>query len=262
MTHTHFEGWTPSRSLDVESRRRKTRKMIELLRSWRRLEGARVLDIGTGAGVSAATIAEAVAPDGRVSAVDVHDLRVFKDGFDFHLTEGTDLPFPERSFDITISNLVIEHVGERDQQLNHLSEIRRVLDDSGCGYIAMPNRWAPVEPHFGVPFLTWVPRRFRTPYLRATKKAKIYDCLPLSYREATTLFREAGLRYSDETYAAMQIMRKVDKPWIGTRLLLSVPRFVYRLLRPVIPTFIFKLEPATSSQPRNTRTEVVAGLDA
>jgi ubiquinone/menaquinone biosynthesis C-methylase UbiE len=239
-----LKGWTPSKSLDIDSRLGKSRKMITLLSSWRDLKGARILDIGAGGGVQAAELAKAAGPEGRVVGVDVEDLRVVHEGFEFHLMSGPNLPVPDRSFDIVISNLVIEHVGNLDDQLKHLQEIERVLDDGGSLYIAMPNRWAPVEPHFGVPFLTWIPARWRTPYLKATKKAPVYDCSPLSYRQATKLFGRAGLRYREETFQVMDIMSRVENPWLGTRILLRAPRWLKRLLHPIIPTLIFRAEPA------------------
>jgi SAM-dependent methyltransferase len=239
-------GWTPKKSLDLESRREKARKMIELLRSWKDLRGKSILEIGTGAGVAAAALARAVGLEGQVTAVDVSDLRLVTEGFDFRLVQGTSLPFEEESFDVVVSNMVIEHLGNREDQLNHLREIRRVLTDDGCAYMAMPNRWAPREPHFGVPLLTWLPQRWRTPYLRLVRRA-VFDIMPLSYGEASKMFHRARLAFTEQTYQAMRIMARVEKPWIGVRLLLMAPPPFLKLLHPVVPTFIFRLEPSKSA---------------
>ncbi len=240
---TRAEGWTPERCLHLESRRDKAQKIADLLSSWQELKGARILDVGTGAGVAAAMLAELVGPQGRVTAVDVRDLRRVRDGFDFHLLDGVSLPFPKNSFDIAISNLVIEHVGGREKQLLHLQEIRRVLSDEGCAYVALPNRWAPVEPHFHVPFLTWLPQRWRSPYIRLTRQAGVYDCFPLSFSEATELFRRAGFGFTEHTYEAMQVMLRVEHPSTVTQMLLRTPRWLFTALHPLVPTFIFRLQP-------------------
>jgi SAM-dependent methyltransferase len=64
------------------------------------------------------------------------------------------LPFPDGTFDVVISNHVVEHVADPDR---HLSEIRRVLKASGVCYLATPNRWWLFEVHSRLAFLHWLP---------------------------------------------------------------------------------------------------------
>jgi 2-polyprenyl-3-methyl-5-hydroxy-6-metoxy-1,4-benzoquinol methylase len=59
--------------------------------------------------------------------VDVNDERIITSGYAFTQVTGTLLPFPDTSFDVVISNHVIEHVGEPPEQLAHL---RRSIDFS------------------------------------------------------------------------------------------------------------------------------------
>ena len=65
---------------------------------------------------------------------------------------------------------MIEHVGDESAQLHHLAELRRVLSKAGIGYLAVPNRWMVVEPHYRIAFLSWLPRGWRSPYLRLLGK--------------------------------------------------------------------------------------------
>ena len=69
-------------------------------------EGARVLDIGTGAGVIAHTISQKVGPEGDVQSLDIGDERVEKDGYNFQQVTDPRLPFEDKSFDIVLSNHV------------------------------------------------------------------------------------------------------------------------------------------------------------
>src|SRR5439155_8077559 len=85
--------------LDRESRLLKACKIERLLERHVRLEGARVLDVGTGSGYIAASLAGRVGPAGSVVAVDVVDKRQVSDGFEFTQVAGTTLPFPDQSFD-------------------------------------------------------------------------------------------------------------------------------------------------------------------
>ena len=81
------EPASPSHAiLDIESRRRKARKLTRLLERERPVAGARVLDIGTGNGVIASELAAAGA---EVDSVDLQDERVVTDGYRFQLVPGT-----------------------------------------------------------------------------------------------------------------------------------------------------------------------------
>ena len=68
--------------------------------------------------------------------------------------DGLRIPWPDRYFDWVISNSVIEHVPP-DQRDRFCSEIRRV----GSNYLVQTPAYAfPIEPHFVMPFLHWLPR--------------------------------------------------------------------------------------------------------
>jgi SAM-dependent methyltransferase len=89
-----------------------------------------------------------------VVSVDVTDKRMVYNGFAFVQLSGERLPFVEKSFDVVVSNHVIEHVVNSDQ---HLSEIGRVLKDDGLVYLATPNRFLPWEVHNKIPLLHYLP---------------------------------------------------------------------------------------------------------
>lgn len=70
------------------------------------------------------------------------------------LYDGYTIPWPDHSFDWVISNSVIEHVAP-ERRDRFCSEIRRM----GAGYIVQtPAYLFPIEPHFVMPFLHWLPR--------------------------------------------------------------------------------------------------------
>jgi len=74
------------------------------------------------------------------------------------IAPGQPLPFRDQEFDIVYSNAVLEHVGgERERRLYLLENLRvakRV-------FIAIPNRWFPIEHHTGIPLLHYFPSLFR-----------------------------------------------------------------------------------------------------
>lgn len=80
-----------------------------------------------------------------------------KDGgpnFSIVLYDGRTIPFPDRSFDLVVCNSVIEHVPPAGRD-SFISELRRVA----ASYVVQtPAREFPIEPHFVMPFVHWLPR--------------------------------------------------------------------------------------------------------
>jgi SAM-dependent methyltransferase len=233
--------------LDVEARAAKARKIIALLRDRVPLQGAKVLEVGTGAGVIAETLRDEVGAEGEVWAVDVDDQRLHPDGVSFLPVADTKLPFPDGSFDLVLSNHVIEHVGGPSNQDDHLREVARVLRPGGFLYLAMPNRWAPVEPHFKLPFLSWLPEGRRSAYVRAARRGARYDCRPLTRDELLELFEAHNLEYTDLSRSALDVMRSVERPSLPDRVLLRASALAFPLARPILPSLIF-----LARRPRST----------
>jgi len=117
---------------------------------------------------------------------------------------GCDMPqYEDQSFDIAHSNSVIEHVGSLANMYAFAKETRRI---GRAYYVQAPYLWFPLEPHFGVPFLHWLPGATRA---QLTHKYNIgYSEKIEDYTEAlseadhinlvdktlmTKLFPEAGL---------------------------------------------------------------------
>ncbi|WP_083487717.1 class I SAM-dependent methyltransferase [Pseudoxanthomonas dokdonensis] len=234
----------PHAVLDEKSRRLKARKIIELIGPERFKSAKEVLEIGCGSGAISSTLKLLGSPDMCVHAVDVVDNRIVHDGYDFNLVTGTTLPFDSAKFDIIISNHVIEHVGDENEQLNHLLEIRRVLKPSGCAYLAVPNKWRIIEPHYRLAFLSWLPLFMADYYLRLTKRGTHYDCLPLSAPTLKNLLDSANFNYQDMLVEAVRTTLNLEysKSDFATFLARRLPSFFIRLLSPLISTIIFKME--------------------
>ncbi len=231
----------PHAALDYRSRILKASKIVAQLRAAHSLEGAVVLDVGCGGGVIARELARAVGPTGAVFGVDVVDQRTAFEGFEFERISDTTLPFPDGRFDIVVSNHCIEHVGDRRDQLNHLMEVERVLRPDGVGYLAVPNRWTLVEPHFRLPFLSWLPRTVASALVRLTRRGTHYDCDIPASASLDRLVREAGLESHEITIEALSLIDEIERPRGLKKLLLRTPPAIAGRFASLMPTRMYIL---------------------
>ena len=105
--------------------------------------GERVLDLGSGAGTDSLVAAQMVGNEGRVAGIDMTPEMLAKAravaeemgarNVEFVEGEVERLPFPDSSFDVVISNGVIDLVHDKDAVF---SEIHRVLVPGGTIQIA------------------------------------------------------------------------------------------------------------------------------
>ena len=219
----------------------KIQKIIASERGFRQQDF--ILGIGTGSGGIAAYFA-AQNIQFNVQAVDVVDSRVTKEGNQFQLVNGTTLPFKDESFDVVITNHVIEHVGESDAQLHHLCEVKRVLKKDGVAYLAVPNRWMLVEPHYQLIFLSWLPKKYRSKYLKKMRNIDFYDCEPFEKKQLENLFDIVDFSYQNQTIQALKILLQDEREnhKFLYYMFLFIPDFVLRVFLGVIPTLIYTMK--------------------
>lgn len=230
----------PHAVLNLPSRRQKAEKILRLLNLDTSPEKQyHVLEIGTGSGGIAHYFAHHPELNCKVFAIDVTDNRQLTEGYEFQLVDGVKLPYEDNYFDIVISNHVIEHVGEHENQLEHLREAKRVLKTDGTGYLAVPNRWMLVEPHYKLPFLSWLPERVASYYLRLMKKGEFYDCRPLTLTKLDQLFQKLDLQKVPLEREALKALGDIEGQ--GSRIqnfVSQLPEDVFGKLRWLCPTLI------------------------
>lgn len=118
--------------------------------------------------------------------------------------DGKTFPFEDASFDICWSNAVVEHVGDREDQVRFLREIKRV---SKGAFVTTPNKYFPLELHTRVPFLHFLlPKSLFDRYLHWIGKSWAtggYMQL-LSFRDLKSLLADAGIQ--DYTIKRMRVL--------------------------------------------------------
>lgn len=105
--------------------------------------GERVLDVGSGAGTDSLVAAQMVGPTGHVTGIDMTPAMLAKaraaaaemgaTNVEFVEAEAEQLPFGDASFDVVISNGVIDLIPDKDAVF---SELHRVLAPGGRLQIA------------------------------------------------------------------------------------------------------------------------------
>ncbi len=194
-----------------------------------------LLDIGTGNGAIAGYLSESY----DVTSLDITDQRTVHEGYRFIQIESERLPFSNNSFDLVVSNHVIEHVPDAGL---HLSEIFRVLKPGGLVYLATPNRLWPYEVHNKTYFLHYLPPGTFNSILKRLGKYH-EDVFLLSWKElqkmASGLFRIETV--SDKICRNPKKYKMKCRPLIA-KLLSMIPLQVYKLLTFMHPTLIVVLQ--------------------
>jgi arsenite methyltransferase len=100
--------------------------------------GERVLDLGSGAGTDSLVAAQMVGPTGRVTGIDMTQEMLARartaaaamgvENVEFVEGEAERLPFPDESFDVVISNGVVDLIPDKDAAF---AELHRVLAPGG-----------------------------------------------------------------------------------------------------------------------------------
>jgi trans-aconitate methyltransferase len=110
------------------------------------------------------------------------------------MADGRSLPFPDNAFDISYSNAVIEHVGNREDQKHFLQELVRVAKR---GYLTTPNKHFPIEVHTRIPLLhLLLSKKYFDVFLKKIGRGWAADNYMnlLSQSELETLLKEAGIQ--------------------------------------------------------------------
>jgi SAM-dependent methyltransferase len=226
--------------LDEQHRRTKAGKIISVLHHFlgrADLRGLAAVDIGCSAGF----IADELAADGaRTIGVDIDapGLTKARARFGEHVRflagSGDRLPFADSSIDVVVFNHIYEHVVDADAVLR---EIHRTLSKDGVAYLGLANKFQLMEPHYRLPFLSWLPPRAADFYIRRAGKADAYYEKHLSRRDLKTLLR--GFHVWDYTVPAIRaprVFRSGDQ--VGAALS-RIPAPILRAGLPLAPTYIW-----------------------
>lgn len=147
----------------IRFRRKRMKRFFNLIAP---SSSVRLLDIG-GTAQTWETEAESHLPF-AVTLLNNHEYKdVSEERFISIIADATNLPFPDKSFDIAFSNSVIEHMGTWERQLAFAREARRVANKL---WIQTPARSFPIEAHLLAPFIQYLPKALQHRIARWTPR--------------------------------------------------------------------------------------------
>lgn len=224
---------------DRVSRDRKARKMLAVLEHalGPDLSDRRCLDIGCASGLITRVLALRLQwaigleydPD-AVERMDASDM----DNLLFLRGDATRLPLPDAAVDLVVCAQVYEHVSDADALAE---EVYRVLRPGGVCFFSGPNRLDLIERHYGLPFLSWLPRPLADGYVRLTRRGTAYRERPRAYWGLRRLWGRFKIRdYTADMIrnpAAFGCAVEVGSlAWVG-----RLPTWALRLLTPLYPNY-------------------------
>ncbi len=234
----HYSSLDPS-MLESDQRKQKAQKIIAILRDYcqkrnKKLTNLHVLEIGCSAGGMTVEFSrifqKVVAVDLDTHALAVARKKHMKKNITYRYADALHLPFKNAAFDVVILNHVYEHVPDAAILLR---QVYRVLQKRGFCYFSGPQKYSIIEPHYHIPFLSWIPKRL-VPFYYETLRS------PGDLRSLVAQFT-----INDYTLAVMKEPKKffASHPFSG--ILSFVPAKIYALLYPFLPSFFWVLEKKT-----------------
>jgi 2-polyprenyl-3-methyl-5-hydroxy-6-metoxy-1,4-benzoquinol methylase len=242
---------------DEQGRRRKAAKMAAVLEHFLGrpdLSGLKLIDIGCSTGYVADELARRGA---EVVGVDIDEpglaraKQVVGDRVELIACSADAIPLPSASFDVIVFNHIYEHVPDPDAVMD---EIRRLLKPSGVAYLGLGNKLGIMEPHYRLPFLSWLPKNLAHKYVHRFGRAKEYY---ETFRTRSGLRRMAhGLTVWDYTFTILNEPDRFAADDLVPPRLRKLPPAAWRALRPIVPTFVWIGTPDGALRPRGGAAKV------
>ncbi|ASV74953.1 ubiquinone biosynthesis O-methyltransferase [Thermogutta terrifontis] len=190
-----------------------------------------VLDCGSGYGFTAAELAKRCK---RVKGIEpshtlyVEAVRIQQEKHLANLSFaniGAETLSDHNVYDLVVLDNVLEHIRE---QLQALQRIFHALRPNGVLFIVVPNKLWPIEVHYRLPFLSYLPLSLANIYLRLTGKGTDYSdaCYAPTFWTLRRLLNAAGFREFYFVVPANLANTMKGDVWyyrLGARLLRRIP---------------------------------------
>jgi len=171
----NFSKLQPSMYLE-DGRIKKANKTISVLKDYfNDISSFNLLDIGSSTGIMTNEYAkyfkDVTGVDLDTTAVQFSSNRFKRENLKFICAPIEEAGFTDASFDVITCSQIYEHVSS-DKKL--IEEIFRLLKPGGVCYFAAGNRFKIIEPHYKLPFLSFLPKKAANIYIRTFTNHDLY----------------------------------------------------------------------------------------
>jgi SAM-dependent methyltransferase len=230
--------------LNKDYKRPKVEKMLAILDDAGALDkhDSLAVDVGCSAGFFTKALASHFT---RVIGLDIDESALEKarkessaENVAYQIGDSMKLPFADATVDLIICNHVYEHVPDAGVLFH---EIKRVLKPDGICYLGAASRLTPIEPHYHLPFLSWLPKSIADRYMKLTGKGEEY------YEKLQTYWgiRRLIADFKVEDYT----LRVIENPDLfkardmlpENGFLAKIPDWIWRSLYVFLPSYLFIL---------------------
>ncbi len=174
-----------SQMYDKGSRIKRADRIVKMFENYYdkgEIKNLTLLDVGSSTGIIDNFLADKF---NKVTGIDIDEKAIQfaskkfkKKNLKFKIGDAMKLEFPDNSFDVVICTQIYEHVPDPKRLF---AEIYRVLKPNGVCFLAAINKLWPWEPHYNLPFLSWLPKNFANVYVRVFRGTKEYYETPRTY---------------------------------------------------------------------------------
>lgn len=229
---------------DKKSRIKKAERIVKTLSQHfgkSRLKNLEVLDIGASTDIIDNALSKyfknIISSDIDRDAINFAKRNFKRKNLKFILADAMKLSFKNDSFNIVICTHVYEHVPDAKKLFR---EIYRVLKVGGVCYLAAMNSLWPIEPHYDLPFLSYLPKKIADLYVRAFKGVSEYYEHPMTYWQLRNMLKE--FRIYDYTEKILRNPQKFGYEDTINNYLLPFTFILSPLFKYFTPTMFWILE--------------------
>jgi len=161
---------------DVKGRTQKFEKILSVLQDFHPgTQSLNCLDIGCSSGIITSLLGNhfrmSIGMDIDQEAIQYAQNHSSSTRVPFLIADSMTLPFRNNSIDVIVCNHIYEHVPYADKMMD---EVYRILKEGGFCYFSAGNKYMIIEGHYGLPFLSWVPKSLARLYLKMTGGGDFY----------------------------------------------------------------------------------------